>query len=107
MAALDFSRSVYKPLRTKEKRLFDAILDFTRDDSVAVDFTGDSILMEITARRGQAAAVTLASGTEITISTASLIFDVILSTLNFQIYQYTLYNDTRKEGIAHGPIEVI
>ncbi|KKL60528.1 hypothetical protein LCGC14_2204400, partial [marine sediment metagenome] len=47
MAALDFSRSVEQALETKEDRLFDAILDFARDDSGAVDFTGQTIKMEI------------------------------------------------------------
>jgi len=47
MASLDFSRSVEQDIEIKEDRLFDAVLDFTRDDDVAVDFTSKTIKMDI------------------------------------------------------------
>lgn len=103
MAALDFSRSVEQPLETKEDRLFDAILDFTRDDSGAVDFSGQTILMLIYDEDGGTLLETLTSGVEITIATARLTFSKIFTDLAIRSYYYELFDDDDKVGIAHGP----
>ena len=106
MASLDFSRSVYKPLETKENRLFYAILDFTRDDEAAVDFTSKTMLMEIYDREDGTLLDTLTSETEITIATARLTISKIFTALTLRSYFYLIYNDTNKEGAAHGPLIV-
>ena len=102
MASLDFSRSVEKDLETKEDRLFDAVLDFTRDDEAAVDFTSKTIKLEIYDRDGGTLVDTLTSGAEITIATAKLKFSKIFTALLIKSYYYELFNDTDKIGISHG-----
>ena len=102
MATLDFSRSVEQDLATKEDRLFDAILDFTRDDEVSVSFTGKTILMLIYKKDGGNLLETLTSGSEITIATARLTFNKTFTDLLIRSYYYEIFNDTDKIGIAHG-----
>lgn len=106
MAALDFSRSVEQALETKEDRLFDAILDFARDDSGAVDFTGQTIKMEIYDEDGGTLLETLTSGVEITISTARLSFSKIFTDLAIRSYYYELFDDDTKVGVAHTSLNV-
>ena len=103
---LDFSRSVYKKLATKKGRLFDAIVDLARSDSAAVNFTGKAMVMTIYTDQGGSVEVTLTVGTEIVISTARLIFNRILTELNYRTYYYEIHNDTDKIGTAHGPFQV-
>lgn len=108
MATLDFSRSVEQDLKTKKDRLFDAVLDISRDDSGSVDFSSKSILMDVLENvEDETPLVTLSSGTEITISTAQLTFSKIFTELEKRSYAYRLYNNTDKIGIAHGRLIVI
>ena len=104
MATLDFSRSVETDLQTLEDRLFNPILDFTRDDDTAVNFTGKTIKMDIYS--GSTVILTLSSATEIAISTAKLTFTKTFTTLEERSYRYKLYNDTDKIGIMHGNLIV-
>ena len=106
MATLDFSRSVEQDLATKEDRLFYAILDFTRDDSAAVDFTSKTMLMNIYDKDGGTLVDTLTSDTEITISTAHLTISKIFTDLAIRAYYYELFNDTDKIGASHGNLIV-
>ena len=106
MEALDFSRSAYQPLETKENRLWDGILDFTRSDEVAVDFTGKDMIFNIYNRKGGTLLQSITSDDDLTIATARLTFDIILSELSQLKYYYLLWNDTDKIGAAHGPFTV-
>ncbi len=107
MATLDFSRAENKDYQVSEDRLFNAIIDYTRDDEVSVDFTSKTIKMDIMKSRGQTPIVTLTSGSEITIATARLTFNKTFTDLLERSYDYLLYNDTNKIGIQYGKFIVI
>ena len=108
---LDFSRSCYKPLKTKAARLFDAILDMARDDDAAVTFTGKVMILNVYARtNNDPVLMTLSSedsAATITILTAQLTFDYICTELDAGEYYYELHNDTDKVGVGHGPFTVL
>jgi hypothetical protein len=104
MATLDFIRSVETDLQTKEDMRFNPVFVIARDDEAAVDFTAKTIKFEVFT--GSTVLVTLTSGTEITISTATLTFDKVFSELEKRGYKYRMYNDTDKVGIMHGKLYV-
>lgn len=107
MAALDFSRSVEQDIETMKDRKLNAILDYTRDDEVSVDFSGLTIKMEIYDRSGGTLLDTLTSGTEITIATARLSIVKILTALNIRSYYFEIFDDDNKQGVQHGKLIVI
>ena len=107
MATLDFSRSVETDLQIKEDRLLNAVLDFTRSDEAAVDFTSKSLKMEIWDRDGGTLQDTLTSGVEITIGTNRLTWSFTPTDLRIRAYYYELFNDTDKIGIMHGKLIVL
>lgn len=107
MAALDFSRSVEQDIKTKEDRKLYAILDYTRDDDVSVDFTALSLKMEIYDEDGGTLLDTLTSASEITIATARLTISKILTALNIRSYYFELFDDDNKQGIQHGKLIVV
>ena len=109
MATLSFSRSLETNIQIMEDRKFNAILEFARDDSGEVDFTGDTILMEIWDKNGGTLQDTLTSvdSEDITIATDTLSFDVTFTDLEVKAYYFELFNDTDKIGIMHGKLIVI
>ena len=107
MSALDFSRSVEQDLKTKEDRKFHAILDYTRDDSTSVDFTGNIIKMEIYDKNGGTLQDTLTSGAEITVAVAKLTILKTFTDLLVRAYYFKIFDDTNKQGIQHGKLIVI
>lgn len=102
MATLDFSRSATDDIEIKEDMLFNTVLDFTRSDSLTVDFTGKTIKMDISKKDGGTVIETLTSGAEITILIAGLYFNKTFTDLVVRSYYYELYNDTDKIGISYG-----
>ena len=97
-------------LKAKEGRLLDGILDADRSDSVAVDFTGKEIVMEVYNQgRTNLIASFSVSGGEITVAVNQIILDKILekATLPVKKYYFQVFNDTDKIGIAHGLFQVL
>ena len=104
MATYNYSRSVEADIQVKEDMKFDASLVFSKSDSSPVSFTGKTIKFDVYQK--DAVILTLTSGTEITIATATLTFSKTFTTLNKRAYEYKLYNDTDKIGIMHGKLIV-
>jgi len=105
----DFSRAIWKPLATKKDRLFDAILDFTRSDAGAVDFSGQEMVFDIYQDRDGTLVLSLSSddsAAPITISTARISFNRILTELDLRVYHYELYDNDAKVGTSYGPLTV-
>jgi len=103
----DFSRASGDHLKVELDSKFDAVIDITRSDDGAVDFTSKTIKLDIMTKYGEDPVVTLTSGTEITISTNRLTFNKTFSELSRRKYVYELYNDTDKISIAKGDFIVI
>jgi hypothetical protein len=106
MTILDFSRSVEQDLQCMEDRKFYAILDFARDDSASVDFSGLTINMEIYDKDGGTLLHTLTSASEIVISTNRLTITKTFNDLNVRSYYFEIYDDDNKQGIMHGKLIV-
>jgi hypothetical protein len=104
MAALDFSRSVEQDIKIKEDRKFDAVLDYTRDDSVSVDWSASTIKMEIYDKDGGTLIDTLTSSDGITVTTSRLTFNKTFTALQIRAYYFEIFDDTNKEGIQHGKL---
>jgi len=104
--SLDFTRSVNVNIKIAEDRIFDAILDFSRSDDGAVDFSGDTIRMDIYDYKSQHLLQILTSGVEITILTNRLSFDTALPDLTTKKHIYRLYNVTTNIAIAWGYMTV-
>lgn len=107
MAALDFTRAVEQDIETMKGRKLYAILDYTRSDSISVDFTALTIKMEIYDRKGGTLLDTLSSASEITISTARLTITKILTALGFRSYYFEIFDDDNKQGVQRGKLIVI
>jgi hypothetical protein len=90
-----------------EDRKFYAIIDITRDDDGAVDFSASTIKMEIYDKNGGTLKDTLTSGTEITIATDRLTISKTFTDLIQRSYYFEIFDDTNKQGIRHGKLIVI
>ena len=107
MAGIDFSRAEEGNITIDLDMKFDGVIDITRSDEAAVDFSGKTIKMDIYKDRDDAnPKITLTSGSEITVATNRLTFDNTFTTLDERSYYYRLYNDTDKVAIRRGLLVV-
>lgn len=109
--SLDYSRAVNLNIKAKAGRTFDAALSFSRDDSGTVNWTGKTLKFDVYNNFGTTAVVTWTNDDGIAVSTDTITFDQVFQSgsvdLDKGLYKYEFYNDTDKQGIAYGKVELI